>query len=74
MKKKGANITDLVSFYQLPSSILGHEKYDKLWAAYSYYNVAGSLSWQTLMHEVGSSSHAVIVFLVGRLLSCTRYR
>ena len=30
-------ITDMVSFYSLPSSILGHDKHKTLYAAYSYY-------------------------------------
>lgn len=34
-------ITDLVSFYTLPSSILKHEKHKVLNVAYSYYNVPG---------------------------------
>lgn len=31
-------ITDFFSFYNLPSSILKHEKYNTLWVAYSYYS------------------------------------
>ncbi len=33
-------ITDFVSFYCLPSSVLKHEKHKDLRAAYSYYNVS----------------------------------
>jgi len=33
-------ITDFVSFYALPSSILKHDKYKTLNVAYSYYNIA----------------------------------
>lgn len=32
-------LTDLVSFYALPSSILDHPKHTKINAAYAYYNV-----------------------------------
>ena len=35
-------VTDFVSFYALNSSILGHEKYDKLYAAYAFYNFTES--------------------------------
>ena len=35
-------ITDFISFYALNSSILGHEKYDKLYAAYAFYNFTES--------------------------------
>jgi len=43
--------TDLCSFYRLPSSILGHEKYNLLNAAYSFWNVANTCSWEQLMTE-----------------------
>jgi glycylpeptide N-tetradecanoyltransferase len=46
---KGGHITDLVSFYTLCSSILGHEKYDRLNAAYSFYNVATKTPFTELM-------------------------
>jgi glycylpeptide N-tetradecanoyltransferase len=36
-------ITDFLSFYHLPSSIIGHPKYTSLHAAYSYYNVATTI-------------------------------
>lgn len=42
-------VTDLCSFYHLPSTILGQE--DSLFAAYSFYNVANSVSWTTLMKD-----------------------
>ena len=38
--KETKEITDFVSFYSLPSSLLKHVEYKKLNAAYSYYNVA----------------------------------
>jgi glycylpeptide N-tetradecanoyltransferase len=44
-------VTDLISFYHLPSSIL-HQPHDtKLYAAYSYYNVATSVPLHVLMKE-----------------------
>jgi glycylpeptide N-tetradecanoyltransferase len=42
-------VTDLCSFYHLPSTILGRD--DTLRAAYSYYNVANSVSWIDLMRD-----------------------
>eukprot|EP01066_Platyproteum_vivax_P016758 Platyproteum_vivax@DN7217_c0_g1_i1.p1 len=44
-------VTDLCSFYSLPSSILGNSKYTTLKAAYSYWNVANSVSWKALMED-----------------------
>merc|ERR1712072_1559744 len=32
-------VTDVCSFYSLPSNILGHDKHELLKAAYSYWNV-----------------------------------
>ena len=44
-----AKVTDMVSFYHLPSSILGKD--ETLHAAYSYYNVATSISLTELMRD-----------------------
>jgi glycylpeptide N-tetradecanoyltransferase len=33
-------LTDLISFYTLPSSVIGNDKYDELKAAFMYYTVA----------------------------------
>ena len=35
------NITDFISFYSLPSSILKHPSHKTLNVAYSYYNIPG---------------------------------
>jgi glycylpeptide N-tetradecanoyltransferase len=45
----GPAITDLVSFYHLPSSILRHN--DTLYSVYSYYNVATSVPLVDLMKD-----------------------
>lgn len=42
-------VTDLCSFYHLPSSILGSD--DTLYAAYSFYNVATSIQMTELMRD-----------------------
>ncbi|KAG7353238.1 myristoyl-CoA:protein N-myristoyltransferase [Nitzschia inconspicua] len=42
-------VTDMVSFYHLPSTILGKD--DTLYAAYSYYNVATTMSLLDLMRD-----------------------
>ena len=44
-----SKVTDLVSFYHLPSSILGKD--ETLYAAYSYYNVATSMDLEDLMRD-----------------------
>eukprot|EP01067_Filipodium_phascolosomae_P009205 Filipodium_phascolosomae@DN8144_c0_g1_i1.p1 len=44
-------ITDLVSFYALPSSILGNPQYSTLKAVYSYWNVARTVPWKDLMND-----------------------
>ena len=49
MVENNGKITDFVSFYHLPSSILHHN--DTLFAAYSYYNVANSVSLEQLMKD-----------------------
>jgi glycylpeptide N-tetradecanoyltransferase len=45
----GSIITDLISFYHLPSSIL--QKKDTLYSVYSYYNVATSVPLVDLMKD-----------------------
>mmetsp|Transcript_27113 Transcript_27113/g.52564 ORF Transcript_27113/g.52564 Transcript_27113/m.52564 type:complete len:411 (-) Transcript_27113:180-1412(-) len=45
-------ITDLISFYSLPSTILNHKKYKTLRAAYGFYNVASEKTgWEKLMND-----------------------
>jgi len=44
-------VTDMVSFYNLPSSIIGNTKYPTLFAAYSYYMVPGKASVAALMND-----------------------
>ena len=44
-------ITDFISFYTLPSSILRHEKYNTLHVAYSYYHIPNKHSMMELMRD-----------------------
>ena len=46
-KEKG--ITDFISFYSLPSSILQHDSYKKLMAAYSFFNINTTLTVKEIM-------------------------
>ncbi|MCL4133455.1 UNVERIFIED_CONTAM: hypothetical protein GTU68_002425 [Idotea baltica] len=44
-------ITDFVSFYTLPSTVMHHPTYKSLKAAYSFYNVSTSTPWKSLMRD-----------------------
>jgi glycylpeptide N-tetradecanoyltransferase len=44
------SITDLISFYSLPSTIVGNAKHKTLNAAYSYYNVSTKTPLNVLMY------------------------
>jgi len=44
-------ITDICSFYHLPSTVIGNPKHNKLNAAYSFYNVATSVPFKLLMED-----------------------
>lgn len=44
-------VTDVCSFYHLPSSVIGNDKHTKLTAVYSYYNVATSIPFVDLMRD-----------------------
>ena len=45
------NITDFVSFYSLPSSVLKHPEHKILNVAYSYYNVSNKYNMTELMRD-----------------------
>jgi len=44
-------LTDMLSFYELPSSVIGNEKHSLLKAAYSFYNVTNKLTWEQLITD-----------------------
>lgn len=44
-------ITDFFSFYHLPSSILKHDKHKLLKVAYSFYNIAKTVTLEELMRN-----------------------
>ena len=49
VREEGNKITDFISFYNLPSSILQHESYKKLMAAYSFFNINTSMTVKEIM-------------------------
>lgn len=57
------NVTDLLSFYTLPSTIIGNEQYKELRAAYMYYTVPNTVDIETLMQDAlilaASTNHDV---------------
>eukprot|EP01083_Nonionella_stella_P244246 850306_1 len=50
-KENKGEITDFISFYELPSSIMNHPKHNGMRAAYSYYNVCTTIDWKVLMND-----------------------
>lgn len=44
-------VKDLISFYSLPSQVLGNSKHDLLNAAYGFYNIATTVDFKTLMNN-----------------------
>jgi len=51
VEDSNGEITDFVSFYCLPSNILGHEKHKVLRAAYLYYYAHTKTPLQALIHD-----------------------
>ena len=49
VREVDGKITDFISFYNLPSSILQHESYKKLMAAYSFFNINTTLTVKEIM-------------------------
>jgi glycylpeptide N-tetradecanoyltransferase len=56
-------VTDFVSYYALPSTIIGNDQYKLLKAAYCYYHVARSVPLKQLMND------ALIMVRVSSILS-----
>ena len=52
------NITDFLSFYELPSTVVQHPVHKLLRAAYSFYNVATSVPLTELMRDALTLAHA----------------
>ncbi len=46
-----SSVTDMVSFYSLPSTVIHESKHQSLRAAYSFYNVATRCTFKELMHD-----------------------
>jgi glycylpeptide N-tetradecanoyltransferase len=44
-------VTDMISFYCLPSTILNNAQHNSLRAAFSFYNVATSVPWHVLIRD-----------------------
>jgi glycylpeptide N-tetradecanoyltransferase len=45
-------VTDMCSFYHLPSTVIGNPVHSKLFAVYSYYNVATTIPFVEVMADV----------------------
>lgn len=56
-------ITDLVSFYTLPSSVMHHQTHKTLRAAYSFYNVATVTPWIDLMTDALIAARNVSILM-----------
>lgn len=52
-------ITDMVSYYTLPSSVMHHQTHKTLVAAYSFYNVSTVTPWVDLMTDALISARNV---------------
>ena len=51
VESAAGEITDLVSFYTLPSTVIGNDQYSTLEAAFMYYTVPGSTPIEALMQD-----------------------
>lgn len=52
------NATDLLSFYTLPSTVIGHEQYPTLKAAYMFYTVPNTVQVAQLMNDALILAHS----------------
>lgn len=49
--EKDGILTDLLSFYTLPSTVMSHPVHNNLKAAYSFYNVSTTTNWTDLIGD-----------------------
>lgn len=47
--KKKTKVTDFLSFYALPSHVMGNPKHNMLYACYSFFNFATTVSYEELI-------------------------
>ncbi|KAJ1373455.1 glycylpeptide N-tetradecanoyltransferase [Parelaphostrongylus tenuis] len=47
----GGKVTDMLSFYSLPSSVMHHPTHKSIRAVYSFYNVATTVPFKQLMND-----------------------
>lgn len=52
-------ITDMVSYYSLPSSVMHHPVHKTVHAAYSFYNVSTKTPWLDLMNDALISAKSI---------------
>ena len=62
-------VTDFVSFYTLPSTVVHHPVHKTLKAAYSFYNVSGKTPWNDLMQDA-----LIVAKTVSTKLICTQFK
>jgi len=51
-------VTDFSSYYNLPSTVLGHPEHSELKAAYMFYTVPGATPLKQLMQDIMTLAHA----------------
>ena len=64
-------VTDVLSFYTLPSTVIGNPKHSSLKAAYSFYNVARTVELKDLMQDGERTARLLATFL-GRFSTVSR--
>uniref|UniRef100_A0A0M3ICR2 Glycylpeptide N-tetradecanoyltransferase n=1 Tax=Ascaris lumbricoides TaxID=6252 RepID=A0A0M3ICR2_ASCLU len=57
VREGDGRITDLISFYSLPSSVMHHPVYKSIKAAYSFYNVATTVPLKQLINDALILAH-----------------
>ncbi|GMR42076.1 hypothetical protein PMAYCL1PPCAC_12271 [Pristionchus mayeri] len=57
--EKSGKITDMVSFYSLPSTVVNNPLHDQMRAAYGYYCVPGSVPLKQLVNDMLIIAHQI---------------
>lgn len=64
VQNEAGELTDMVSYYYLPSTVVNNPKHDDVKAVYAFYNIAATVTWQQLMNDALVAAKKVRIFQV----------
>src|ERR1700733_12496141 len=69
--QRDGQITDFLSFYTLPSTVMHHPVHKSLKAAYAFYNVSTKTPWADLMQDaLIIAKNVSVLFTISPITTC----